>query len=96
MVKPMLTIVVIADPIPSLLPAHDTSVALMEAAQRRGHRILVTTGLACPSGTAERAPVASHWRSPRRGWSMAAGWLRRTGGEPGQPRTSSWTAPTQS
>ena len=50
----MLTIVVIADPIASLLPAHDTSVALMEAAQRRGHRILVTTaaGLSVRDGRA--------------------------------------------
>lgn len=39
----MLTIVVIADPLPALLPAHDTSVAIMEAVQQRGHRLLVTT-----------------------------------------------------
>ena len=39
----MLTLVVIADPLASLNPAHDTSVAIMEAAQQRGHRILVTT-----------------------------------------------------
>ncbi len=39
----MLTIVVIADPIPTLLPAHDTSVAIMEAVQQRGHHLLVTT-----------------------------------------------------
>jgi glutathione synthase len=39
----MFTIVVIADPIPALLPAHDTSVAIMEAVQQRGHRLLVTT-----------------------------------------------------
>jgi len=39
----MLTLLVIADPLPTLNPAHDTTVALMEAAQRRGHRILATT-----------------------------------------------------
>lgn len=42
----MLTLVVIADPLPTLLPAHDTSVAIMEAAQRRGHRVLATTAAA--------------------------------------------------
>jgi glutathione synthase len=35
--------VFVTDEISGLLPAHDTSVALMEAAQLRGHRVLVTT-----------------------------------------------------
>lgn len=38
-----LDIVVIADPLETLMPVHDTSVALMEAAQERGHRIFSTT-----------------------------------------------------
>lgn len=36
-------ILVVADPLPDLLPGHDTSVALMEAAQDAGHDLLVTT-----------------------------------------------------
>lgn len=36
-------IVVVADPLPALAPAHDSTVALIEAAQRRGHTVLVTT-----------------------------------------------------
>lgn len=39
----VLTFLFIVDPIDSLLPAHDTSVALMEAAQLRGHKVLITT-----------------------------------------------------
>ena len=35
--------VFVTDELSGLLPAHDTSVALMEAAQLRGHRVLVTT-----------------------------------------------------
>lgn len=42
-VRACLSIVVVADPLPSLNPAHDTSVALMEEAQDRGHRVLATT-----------------------------------------------------
>ncbi|MEJ2861527.1 glutathione synthase [Actinomycetospora flava] len=38
-----LVLVFVIDPIASLNPAHDTSVAMMEAAQERGHRVLVTT-----------------------------------------------------
>src|ERR1700735_443727 len=36
-------IVFVIDEISGLVAAHDTSVALMEAGQQRGHRILVTT-----------------------------------------------------
>ena len=36
-------IVFVIDEISGLAPAHDTSVALMEAGQQRGHRVLVTT-----------------------------------------------------
>lgn len=39
----MLDLVFVVDPIGSLNAAHDTSVALMESAQARGHRVLVTT-----------------------------------------------------
>ena len=38
-----LDLVFVIDPIASLNAAHDTSVALMESAQARGHRVLVTT-----------------------------------------------------
>lgn len=38
-----LTLVFVIDPVHTLNAAHDTSVALMESAQERGHRILVTT-----------------------------------------------------
>ncbi|MHC1561477.1 glutathione synthase [Actinomycetospora sp. C-140] len=38
-----LVLVFVIDPIASLNPAHDTSVALMESAQQRGHRVMVTT-----------------------------------------------------
>lgn len=40
---PDLDLVFVIDPIDSLQPGHDTSVALMEAAQLRGHRVLITT-----------------------------------------------------
>lgn len=38
-----LDMVFVVDPVESLAPGHDTSVALMEAAQLRGHRVLITT-----------------------------------------------------
>lgn len=38
-----LRIVVVADPLPTLRPHHDYTVALIEAAQPRGHTVLVTT-----------------------------------------------------
>jgi glutathione synthase len=40
--RPGLDMVFVINEIAGLLPAHDTSVALMEAAQQRGHRVLVT------------------------------------------------------
>jgi glutathione synthase len=49
--------VFVIDEIPSLLPGHDSSVALMEAAQRRGHRVLVTT--AAELGFAHGHAIAS-------------------------------------
>ena len=36
-------IVIVADPLASLNPGHDTTVALVEAAQARGHEVLVST-----------------------------------------------------
>ncbi|WP_271800510.1 glutathione synthase [Dietzia maris] len=38
-----LAILLIIDPIETLQPAHDTSVAIMESAQQRGHQVAVTT-----------------------------------------------------
>lgn len=43
MTQRTLRIVVVADPLPALTPGHDTTVALMEAAQDRGHELLLTT-----------------------------------------------------
>jgi glutathione synthase len=40
---PRLVLVFVADPVATFNPAHDTTVALMESAQARGHRVLVTT-----------------------------------------------------
>lgn len=54
-------LVFVIDEISRLLPAHDTSVALMEAAQARGHRVLVTTtaelGFSDGQATARCRPV---------------------------------------
>jgi glutathione synthetase len=38
-----LDLLFVVDPVETLNPGHDTSVALMESAQARGHRVLVTT-----------------------------------------------------
>ncbi len=38
-----LDVLVVADPVPGLNPAHDTTIAIVEAAQRNGHRVWVTT-----------------------------------------------------
>lgn len=38
-----LTVVMVTDPLLTLVPAHDSTVALMEEAQERGHRVLATT-----------------------------------------------------
>lgn len=70
-----LTIVVIADPPDTLLPAHDSTVAVMEQAQQRGHTLLITTitGLRVERGRAHATcrPVSltpaglvdGHWRA---------------------------------
>lgn len=39
----VLRILLVIDPLDSLTPAHDTSVAIMEAAQKRGHEVYTTT-----------------------------------------------------
>lgn len=49
-------LLVIADPIADLQPAHDSSVAIIEAAQARGHRTWVTT--ASELSVDERVPAA--------------------------------------
>lgn len=38
-----LTVVAITDPLDTLIAAHDSTVAIIEEAQRRGHRVLTTT-----------------------------------------------------
>jgi glutathione synthase len=77
-----LNLVFVTDPIASLNAAHDTTVALMESAQARGHRILVTTMSALEvrdaRATARCTPVQvrpavlqdGHWRA-RRDWFTA-------------------------
>lgn len=39
----VLDLLFVIDPVETLNPGHDTSVALMESAQARGHRVLITT-----------------------------------------------------
>ncbi len=77
----MLTMVFIADPVSSLTPAHDTSVAIMEAAQRRGHHILVTTASALSvrdgrAGARCQALEITPARLADGRWLAPAGWWR--------------------
>ncbi|MGE3286862.1 MAG: glutathione synthase [Pseudonocardia sp.] len=79
-----LEIVFVVDPVESLDAAHDSSVALMEAAQARGHRLLITTmadlGIRNGQATAVCTPLevepatldGGRWRAP-------AQWYRRGG-----------------
>jgi glutathione synthase len=57
-------LVFVIDEIATLQPAHDSSVAIMEAAQLRGHRVLVTTaaelGFTGAHVTALARPVRLH------------------------------------
>ena len=78
------TVVVVSDPLESLLPGHDTTVALMEAAQDYGFNLMVTT----PQQLAVRgseavahcrsvrlAPcrlVDGHWQAPTTWWRTVA------------------------
>ncbi|MET0187380.1 MAG: glutathione synthase [Pseudonocardia sediminis] len=83
-----LTLVFVIDPVESLNAAHDTSVALMESAQERGHRILVTTmsdlsvceartvAVCTPLRVRPATLSDGHWRSPA-DW-YTAGPPRRT------------------
>lgn len=77
----MLTLVAVADPVPTLMPAHDTTVAIIEAAQRRGHRILVTTTAKLSvSGGRARACCQPIEVTPARladgRWQAPANWWR--------------------
>ena len=72
-----LQIVFVIDPIEKLNPTHDTSVALMESAQQRGHRVLLTTmsrlGVSRGRAVATCTPVRlepaqlrdGHWHASR-------------------------------
>ncbi len=80
-----LDLVFVIDPIASLNAAHDTSVALMESAQARGHRILVTTmtqlGVRDARAVAACTPVRLHPAALRDGrWHARPDWY--TAGPP--------------
>lgn len=78
-----LDLIFVIDPIGSLRPGHDTSVALMESAQARGHRILVTTmsalGVRNGRATALCTPVrlraatlrGIRWHAPERWFDVS-------------------------
>ncbi|MGD9531391.1 glutathione synthase [Pseudonocardia sp.] len=77
-------IVVVADPLPVLQPAHDSTVAIVEAAQERGHEVLVTTTrqlsvrdtrahAACRQLTVVPATLAGgRWRAVADWWRVGA------------------------
>jgi len=74
-----LVLVFVIDPIATLNAAHDTSVALMESAQARGHRVLVTTmgelGVRDGRATARCTPVTLRPAVLRDGrWSVCENW----------------------
>ena len=80
----MKTVVVVADPLDRLRPEHDSTVALMEEAQRRGYRLLVTTaerlGVRAGRTTARATPVEvvpAELTSGR--WVAPSDWWRPTG-----------------
>lgn len=76
-----LTIVVIADPLQALVPGHDSTVALMEEAQERGHLVLATTipELRVRSGRAwarcRPVTLVPAWLEAGR-WRAGPGWWR--------------------
>jgi glutathione synthase len=75
-----LDLVFVVDPIATLHAAHDTSVALMESAQMRGHRILVTTmadlGVRDARAVAACTPVHLHPATLRDGrWHARPDWF---------------------
>lgn len=79
-----LRLVFVIDPIETLNPGHDTSVALMESAQARGHRVLVTTmsqlGVSHGRAVATCTPVRvepvvlrdGRWHAAERWFTLAA------------------------
>ena len=76
-----LELVFVTDPVESLNPCHDTSVALIEAAQARGHRVLATTmaGLGIRDGQttavcAQLKVVPATLRDGR--WHASPDWYR--------------------
>ncbi|MBZ6080493.1 glutathione synthase [Streptomyces olivaceus] len=77
----MTRFVFVVDPLDGLLPGHDTSVALMEAAQRLGAEVWVTgtAGLvidrAGASAWAQRVRVTPAEQGPS-GWEAPASWWR--------------------
>ncbi len=80
-----LDVVFVIDPIGTLNAPHDTSVALMESAQARGHRVLVTTmatlGVRDGRATAVCTPVRLRPATLVEGrWRAAADWF--TAGTP--------------
>jgi glutathione synthase len=77
---PSLTVVFVADPVETFNAAHDTTVALMEVAQARGHHVLATTmgELAVRDGRAVAAcaPLALRPAVLRDGhWYAEADWV---------------------
>lgn len=75
-----LDLVFVIDPIGTLNAAHDTSVALMESAQQRGHRVHVTTmaelGVRDARATARCTPVHVHPATLHAGrWHARPDWF---------------------
>jgi glutathione synthase len=77
----MRSIVVVADPLDGLRPEHDSTVALMEEAQRRGYRLWVTTaerlGVRAGAAVACCTPVEVTPAEPSPGgWVARPDWWR--------------------
>lgn len=82
-----LDLVFVIDPLASLNAAHDTSVAMMESAQARGHQVLVTTmadlGVRDARATARCTPVHLHPATLHDGrWHARPDWY--SAGTPGR------------
>jgi glutathione synthase len=78
------SIVIVADPLERLRPEHDSTVALMEEAQRRGHRLWVTTaerlGVRAGAAVARCTPVEVTPLDPAPGgWVARPAWWRAVG-----------------
>ncbi len=81
-----LAVLVIADPVPDLNPAHDTSVALIEAAQQRGHGVWTTTAaeLVADGGRAYalcRRTVVQPCHLEQARWEAPSNWYELGEGE---------------